>query len=160
MANYNPKKENLTAPRYKTGQSGNPKGRPKSRVPQYKVRIMGVSKAKKSFDMDIEELRDWYETLLTFNTLELKLLEKEETAPAIIRAYAHAMINDLKAGRTYTVDRITKRLFGKAIERIELTGSNGSDLNAPQTLAKSDFLELLKGIQEQTNEEPETHKTP
>lgn len=144
MANPNPKRENLTAPRYKKGSSGNPKGRPKSRVPLYKVNVLGLKKAKHTPDMDLEELREWYETLLTFNLQELKLLAAEETAPALARAYARAMIYDMNAGHTYTVDRITARLFGKAVQRIEHTGADGADLHNPRTLSKSEVAELWK----------------
>ena len=146
MANHNPKRENL-APQCKPGQSGNPKGRPKSRVDAYKVNLMGKKKAKEIFVITPLELTEWYETIITMTMAELKALESSEDVPALIKNYIRAMVTDMNAGRTTTVDKIVERLYGKAIQRFEHTGADGSDLVPARTLTKDEAKELIGDLE-------------
>jgi len=147
MANMNPKIENLTAPRFEKGQSGNPKGRPRSRVDGFKVKLMGRSNAKKFYGITPFELSEWYETLITLTFSELKALEQNEETPALIKNYIRAIISDMSAGRTTTVDKIVERLYGKAIQRVEHTGADGSDLMPARTLTKDEARELFNDLE-------------
>ncbi len=134
-------------PAWKKGESGNPKGRPRNRVAVFRERIMGKKKAKKYFGISAFEVTEWYEALITLDLPDLKLLAGDDEAPALARTYARAIIFDMNAGKTTTIDKLTAKLHGKAIQRIELTGSNGSDINAPRTLTKEeakDFFEELE----------------
>lgn len=147
MANRHPRIENL-APAFKPGQSGNPKGRPKNRVPAYRAKLLGRNKARRYHEITPEELKDWYETLITIDLPSLKLLAQDDAAPALARTYARAIIFDMNAGKTYTVDRITERLFGKATQRIEHTGANGSELIPPaRVLTKLEIKALLAELE-------------
>lgn len=142
MANPNPKRENL-AQRFQPGQSGNPNGRPRNRVKEFRERIMGKKKAKKYFGISAFEVTEWYEALITMDLPDLKLLAADDTAPALARTYARAIIFDMNAGKTTTIDKLTAKLHGKAIQRIELTGANGSDIVAPRTLTKEEAKEFI-----------------
>ena len=130
-------------PAWKPGQSGNPKGRPRSRVAEYRVKIMGKKKAKGYFGISAQEVTEWYEALITMDLPDLKLLAQDDEAPALARTYARAIIYDMNAGKTATIDKLTEKLHGKAIQRIEHTGADGSDLNQPRTLTKDEAKEFF-----------------
>lgn len=134
---------------FKPGQSGNPKGRPKNRVAEYREKIMGRKKAKKFYGIGAFEVTEWYESLLTMDLPDLKLLAQDDTAPALARTYARAIIFDMNAGKTNTVDRISEKLYGKAIQRVEHTGADGSDLMPARTLTKEEAKELLEGLNDE-----------
>lgn len=134
---------------YKQGQSGNPKGRPRSRVDGFKVKIMGKANAKKFYGITPTELQEWYETLITLNIAELKALLSNENTPALICTYTRAIITDMNAGKTTTVDKIVERLYGKAIQRVEHTGADGSDLLPARTLTKDEAKELLNDLEKE-----------
>ena len=54
-----PNPENITPHQFKPGQSGNPKGRPKSRVPEQLVKIFGSkAKAKKFYSLSAVEINE------------------------------------------------------------------------------------------------------
>lgn len=140
-----PNKENLRAP-WKPGESGNPKGRPPNRVLRYRQKILGKSKAKKFYGISSTELMEWYETLITLDLPGLKLLAQDDEAPSLPRSYARAIIFDMNAGKTTTIDKLSEKLYGKAVERIEHTGADGSDL-IPRTLTTQEAQELLKDLE-------------
>jgi len=48
-------------PAWKKGESGNPKGRPRSRVAEFRVKIMGKAGAKKFYGISATEVTEWYE---------------------------------------------------------------------------------------------------
>lgn len=134
-------------PAWKKGQSGNPKGRPRSRVAGFKVKLMGRKTAKEFYGITPLELTEWYETLITLTFSELTALDANDDTPSIIKNYIRAIIQDMKAGRTTTVDKIVERLYGKAIQRMELTGADGSDLNGARTLTKEEARELFSNLE-------------
>lgn len=148
MANKNPDTSGLR-PAWKPGTSGNPKGRPKSRVDGFKTKIMGKANAKKFYGITPMELQEWYELLLTADLSELKALAAEETTPALAKTYARAIIADMNAGKTSTIDRISEKLYGKAIQRVEHTGADGSDLIPARTLTKDEARELFSELEKE-----------
>lgn len=134
-------------PAWQKGQSGNPKGRPRNRVAAFRERIMGKQKAKKYFGISAFEVTEWYEVLITLDLPDLKLLAADDEAPALARTYARAIIFDMNAGKTTTIDKLTAKLHGKAIQRIEHTGADGSDLNQPRTLTKEEAKEFFNDLE-------------
>lgn len=148
MANPHPvyKPENLTAPRFKPGQSGNPNGKPRNRVAEYRLKIMGRKRAKAYFGIGNFEAQEWYEYLRTASTPELTTLAKDETAPVFARTYARAILFDMKAGKTTTIDKISEKLDGKATQRVEHTGADGGDLIPARTLTKEEARELMENL--------------
>jgi len=134
-------------PAWKKGESGNPKGRPRSRVSEFRVKIMGKTKAKKYYGISAVEVTEWYEALITMDLPDLKLLAQDDAAPALARTYARAIIFDMNAGKTKTIDKLTAKLHGKAIQRIELTGADGSDVIAPRTLTREEAKEFFADLE-------------
>lgn len=104
---------------------------------------MGKTKAKKYFGISAFEVTEWYEALITMDLPELKVLAQDDEAPALARTYARAIVFDMNAGKTTTIDKLTAKLHGKAIQRIELTGADGSDVNAPRLLTKEEAKEFI-----------------
>ena len=116
--------QNLMPP-WKPGQSGNPKGRPKNRVPDSLVKIFKSRKRAKAFySLSGEEIDDWESAVMTMNASELKDLVKWEDAPAYPKGLAIAILSDMKDGRTVTLDKLRARQFGEATQKVELTGKS------------------------------------
>ena len=134
---------------FKKGQSGNPKGRPKSRVPEQLVKIFGSkARAKKFYSLSAVEIDEWEAAILTFNASDLKLLAKWEDAPAYPKGLAIAVLSDMKAGKTTTLDKLRERQYGKPTQRMEVTGKDGGDLIPARTLTKEEAADLLKSLNE------------
>lgn len=143
-----PNPENVIPHQFKKGQSGNPKGRPPSRVPKQLVTILGKAQAKKFYSLSASEVKEWDAAILTFNTNELKLLAKWDEAPAYPKGLAIALLTDMKNGKTTTLDKLRERVHGKEIQRIELTGKDGAALIEPRTLTKEEARALFEELQE------------
>lgn len=141
--------EKMKAAQFKPGQSGNPKGRPPNRVRDFKIRILGKKKAKAFFGISETEISEWYEVLITMDLPSLKVLAQDDTAPALVRTYARAIIFDMNGGKTSTIDRISEKLYGKAVQRMELTGADGADLLPARTLTKQEARELLEDLEKE-----------
>jgi hypothetical protein len=109
-------------PPFKPGQSGNPNGRPKNRVPAQLAKVMGKSQAKKIFNLNNSELEEWEATLLTLNANQLKLLAQWDEASAYPKGLAISILYDMKNGNTKTLDKLRERIGGKPSQRLELSG--------------------------------------
>lgn len=134
---------------FKPGQSGNPKGRPKSRVPEQLVKIFGSkARAKKFYSLSAVEIDEWEAAILTFSANDLKLLAKWEDAPAYPKGLAIAVLSDMKNGKTTTLDKLRERQYGKPTQRMEVTGKDGGDLIPARTLTKEEAADLLKSLNE------------
>lgn len=145
--NPHPNVENIRKFQFKPGQSGNPNGRPKSRVPDGLARVMPRSKAKKFSALTAAEVDEWERVLLNLNMKQLQELAKWEDAPAYPRGLAVAMLFDLKNGNTKTAEKLRERQYGTPVQRMELTGAEGTELiktPVTPTEAKSILEELEK----------------
>lgn len=144
-----PNPENITPHQFKPGQSGNPKGRPKSRVPEQLVKIFGSkAKAKKFYSLSATEIDEWEAAILSFSVPDLQLLAKWGEAPVYPKGLAIAVLNDMKNGKTTTLDKLRERQYGKPTQRMEVTGKDGGDLIPARTLTKEEAAELLKSLNE------------
>ena len=101
---------NLEKGKFKKGQITNPKGRPRNRVPEYRAKLMGPDKAKEFQGISRDEYFSWYETLLAMDLDKLKALESDTEVPMFVKTYARAMVADMNAGRTTTVDKMVDRI--------------------------------------------------
>ena len=99
---------------FQKGQITNPKGRPRNRVPEYREKLMGPDKAKAFQGISRDEYFSWYETLLALNIDELKDLESNAEVPMFVKTYARAMVADMNAGRTTTVDKMVDRINNRS----------------------------------------------
>lgn len=140
--------ENLRPP-WKQGQSGNPKGRPKNRVPGVLAKVMPKTKAKKFAGLSNEEIADWESALLTMQLDEITNLAKETEAPIYVRGLAMAILIETKSGNSKTLERLREHVCGKARQQVELTGANGMDLIPARVLTKEEAKELLNGLEKE-----------
>lgn len=141
--------KDIEAHQFKPGQSGNPKGRPKSRVPEQLVKIFGSkARAKKFYSLSSVEIDEWEAAILSFSTNDLKLLAKWDAAPVYPKGLAIAVLSDMKNGKTTTLDKLRERQYGKPTQRMELTGKDGGDLIPARTLTKEEAADLLNSLNE------------
>jgi hypothetical protein len=127
MPNPNPNTSGLKD--FRKGQSGNPNGRPKSRVPDALKVILGKNKAKKFYRLSEMEINEWESAILTMTVNELKVLAGWEDANSYAKGLAISVLFDMKNGNTKTLDKLRERQFGKAVQKVELTGADGRPLN-------------------------------
>jgi hypothetical protein len=158
MANHNPNIANLHPPRWKPGESGNPKGRPPTkRLEQNLKYILGKSKTKKFYNISGAEIEFWENAILTMSFQELKTLsggkqkgEIDATIASEVPIYAvntaRAILFDIANGKTTTIDRLRERQFGKAVQKVELTGADGASLIPARVLSKAEAKELLESL--------------
>lgn len=134
---------------FKPGRSGNPKGRPKNRVPDQLKIIMGKEKAKKFFSLSEVEINEWEAAILSMNIDQLKLLTKWEDCPMYPKGLAIAIATDAKNGTTKTLDKLRERQFGKAIQKVELTGKDGADFIPARVLSKEEAKEFIQNLEDE-----------
>lgn len=115
---------------FKPGQSGNPKGRPKNRVP---AEVQGLLKSigctAKYWAMSKEEVEEWEKALLTLpkETIEGLAKTDDPKIPMYAQAMARAILSDYKQGRMQCVDRLRDRQFGAVTTKTDIT-TNGNQL--------------------------------
>jgi hypothetical protein len=152
MPNPNPNTSGLKPP-FKKGESGNPEGRPKSRVPDALKIVLGKKKAKKFYQLNEIEVNEWEAAVLTMTANELKVLASWEDANSYAKGLAISILFDMKSGNTKTLDKLRERQYGKAVQKVELTGANGSPLNPePITIEVIDSREKVIKTDENTND--------
>ena len=132
---------------FKKGQSGNPKGRPPSRVPEQLIKIMGKVQAKKFYKLSAVEITEWEAALLTMNANQLKLLAQWDEANAYPKGLAISILTDMKNGNTKTLDKLRERVIGRPTQRMEITGRDGADFMPARVLTKQEAKELLDGLE-------------
>lgn len=142
-------KEDIIKYQFKKGQSGNPKGRPPSRVPEQLVKIMGKVQAKKFYKLSAAEITEWEAALLTMNANQLKLLAQWDEANAYPKGLAISILTDMKNGNTKTLDKLRERVLGRPTQRMEITGRDGADFMPARVLTKKEAKELLDGLEEE-----------
>jgi hypothetical protein len=111
------------------GTSGNPNGRPPSRVPDALAIVLGRKKAKKFYHLNETEVNDWETAVLTMTANELKALVAWGDTSSYPKGLAIGILSDMKSGNTRTLDKLRERQFGKAVQKVELTGADGRPLN-------------------------------
>ena len=142
MANIN----NLKEP-WKPGQSGNPKGRPKNRViNEWLPECFGRKRTKQIKALSQVEVDAWEQLLITLTAPELQVIAKWDGSPAYAKNIALSMLFDMKNGRTATIDRLRERQYGKPIQKVELTGKDGSNL-IPQQLSVEEAKSLINHLE-------------
>lgn len=140
-------KEDIIKYQFKKGQSGNPKGRPPSRVPEQLVKIMGKVQAKKFYKLSAVEITEWEAALLTMNANQLKLLAQWDEANAYPKGLAISILTDMKNGNTKTLDKLRERVLGRPTQRMEITGKDGAEFMPARVLTKKEAKELLDGLE-------------
>ncbi|MDR1022884.1 MAG: DUF5681 domain-containing protein [Prevotellaceae bacterium] len=152
MPNPNPNTSGLTP--FPKGVSGNPKGRPPSRVPEALKVVLGKKKAKKFYHINEAEINEWEAAVLTMTTSELKALASWEDANSYAKGLAMGILFDMKIGNTKTLDKLRERQFGKAVQKVELTGKDGRPFNPePISIEIIDKREDIRHTNDSTDNE-------
>ena len=106
--------ENLRGHEFRKGQSGNPKGRPKNRVPEMIVDALKLRSRKElTAGMSIEEVQQWEQFLMVASSDDVVILAQDSGIPVYARALAKAILVDMKNGKTRTLDKLRDRTYGK-----------------------------------------------
>lgn len=111
----------------------------------------------KAFDLDNGEKqisKDDAIRLLTHclmcNRAELERMTKNTDLPIAVLCQIKAIVTDMNNGTTSTVDKLFDRIFGKAVQKTEITGADGSPIEIEsKTMTRKDFekqLLKLKGL--------------
>lgn len=141
---------NIEAHKFKPGQSGNPRGRPKNRVVPLVKLVVSKKRLKEVNGFTDAEINFMERTLLAMTLAELQALAKTDNIPAYMKGKAIAIISDMKNGKTDTIEKLRERQYGKAVERVELTGKDGAPLmDAPQTMTQEEALAYLQQLEEE-----------
>lgn len=135
-------------PPWKPGESGNPNGRPKSRVKDTLVQSLKLAKKKdiKAY-LSAVEVKEWEEYLLSASSEDLVILGQNPQIPIYVRTIARALMIDLKNGKTTTLDKLRDRVVGKEVQKLELTGADGADLIPARRLSEEEAAKLLKQLE-------------
>lgn len=107
MTKKNPVK-NSENTRFKPGVSGNPNGRPRKWVSQ--LTDIGYKKA---------EINDALMAMLAMSIEELGEVYTNPDATILEKTIARALTQDIKKGRTTTIDKLIERVHGKAAQEIK-----------------------------------------
>lgn len=139
--------ENLKGHEFKKGQSGNPKGRPKNRVPSMLMDALKLKGRKElTASMTQEEVQDWEEYLMVASSDDISLLAQNTKIPIYARSLARAIHMDLKNGKTTTLDKLRERTLGKLTQKLELTGKDGQPLVQARRLTQEEAKELYESM--------------
>lgn len=120
-----PNPENILPHRFKPGQSGNPKGRPRNRVPDTIARIFGSKTRARSIRESAitrSEANTWEQIVISLPLDLLKALAKSELTPAYAKGLAIALMSDMKEGNIKTLAQLREWQYGKAAQPVEMSG--------------------------------------
>lgn len=118
--------------KFKKGQSGNPKGRPKKFVTLLKE--MGYKRS---------EINDTIQAMLAMDMEELKDVWDDKRATILEKTIASAMKKSIEKGSLYSMETLLSRVFGMPKQEIEQTVIekpifNGIDLDVPEDNSTSE----------------------
>lgn len=107
-------------PRWKKGESGNPKGRPKK--PVLLMRKEGYKLA---------EINDTIQALLNMNLDELQEIWNNPDATLLERTIASAIRKSIEKGNLDSIETLLNRVYGKPKEALDVTTQGGSIKQSP-----------------------------
>ena len=131
---------------WKPGQSGNPAGRQKSRIPALLETYLGKKKVERIEGLNSREINEIEMMVLSLGNKELNTLIKGDDVPMYLKGLALAALHDAKNGRTKTIDLLRDRQFGAVKKEVDVT-SNGQSMGA-QSMTPEEAKAMLKKIEE------------
>jgi len=114
-------------PRWKPGESGNPKGRPKKPVLQMKVE-----------GYKLAEINDTIQMMCSMTAQELLKVWENPKATILERTIASALRKSIEKGNLDSVETLLNRVYGKPKEKVDITTA-GEKINEPRVT-----IEILK----------------
>jgi hypothetical protein len=114
-------------PRWKPGESGNPKGRPKKPVLQMKVE-----------GYKLAEINDTIQMMCSMTADELKKIWDNPKSTILERTIASALKKSIEKGNLDSVETLLNRVYGKPKEKMDITTA-GEKINEPRVT-----IEILK----------------
>ena len=118
---------NIVPPRWKKGESGNPKGRPKK--PVLAMRVEGYKLA---------EINDTIQAMCSMTAEELKKIWENPQATILEKTIASALRKGIEKGNLDSVETLLNRVYGKPKEKVDIT-TNGENITEPKIQ-----IEILK----------------
>jgi FAD synthase len=106
-------------PRWKKGESGNPKGRPQKPVLQLK-----------RAGYKLAEINDTIQTLMTLTLEELRVVWDNPASTLLERTIASAIRKSIEKGNLDAMETLLNRVYGKPKEVLDVT-TKGDSIAAP-----------------------------
>lgn len=107
-------------PRWKPGESGNPKGRPKKPVLQLKVE-----------GYKLHEINDTIQMMVSLTADELKKIWENPNSTILERTIASSLKKGIEKGNLDSVETLLNRVYGKPNEKLDIT-TDGQKINEPK----------------------------
>ena len=111
-------------PRWKPGESGNPKGRPKKPVLQLKVQ-----------GYKLHEINDTIQAMVSMTFEELKFIYENPNSTVLEKTIAGALRKSLDKGNLDSIETLMNRVYGKPNEKLDIT-TGGDKLDQPNFTIK------------------------
>ena len=139
-------RKNIEGHQWPKGVSGNPNGRPRSRVKELMEGLLTVKQVKENTMLDDKEIAAIELMVLSLDTSALQAIAKSEKTPVYLRTLAMAAMWDMKNGKTGTMNLLRDRQFGSVKKQVDVT-TNGESM-VPQSMTPDEAKDLLKRIEE------------
>lgn len=137
-------KAHYVKPRWKPGESGNPKGKQKNRVTELLENCLTIKQIKANTNLSTDEINAIEKIVLSLDLKSLQAVAKCDSTPAYMKTLAMAAILDMKNGRTKVMDLLRDRQFGAVKKNVDVT-TNG--MSVAQSLTPNEAREMLKQIE-------------
>ncbi|WP_292901887.1 DUF5681 domain-containing protein [Nonlabens sp.] len=111
-----PNPQNIEPHKFKKGQSGNPKGRPRKYVSLLKEQ-----------GYRLYEINDTIQAMMAMDINELKDIYTNPKATILEKTIANAMRKSLEKGSLYSIDTLLTRVYGKPKESIDVVSDNKNE---------------------------------
>ena len=112
--------QNLTP--WKKGQSGNPNGRPRRVL----TKLQKDLKIEFNVSLPKEDKLTLLESLLEMNGNQLAGIINDDQSPIFLVNIANAILKETKAGKTYALNSLFDRFFGKPSQSVDITSKGES----------------------------------
>jgi hypothetical protein len=139
--------KNIEGHQWPKGVSGNPKGRPKSRVTALLEGCLTKKQIQENTNLSSEEIDAIEKIVLSLDLKSLQAIAKADATPAYMKTLAMAAILDMKNGKTRVMDLLRDRQFGAVKKQVDVT-TNGMSM-AAQSMTPNEAREALKKIEEE-----------
>ena len=125
--------ENIEPYKWKPGQSGNPKGRPKKIIKQLAELV------KKDFTLDLamEDKFQIIEWCLEKTQAEIELIINDKDSPVFVVCIASSIKSDIEKNKASTIESIFDRIYGRPKQALEHTGKDGAELSLSAVIKAS-----------------------